>query len=44
MILTNSKPIILKNSEAQDIDTYDDWSLAELKYSKLLNEKDNTVC
>ncbi len=32
------KPMILKETEVQDIDTYEDWELAELKYRRLHNE------
>ncbi len=33
----NSASIVLSESEVQDVDTYADWTLAELKY-KLSNE------
>lgn len=38
LILKNTVPIILDDTEVQDIDTIDDWNMAELKY-RLLREK-----
>ena len=38
MILEKTKPIILGNHEFQDIDNKEDWLIAELKYSNLVNE------
>ena len=38
----NTGVIIIKQSEGQDIDTVEDWKLAEIKF-KLLNEKENTL-
>jgi len=38
MILEKTKPIILGNHESQDIDNKEDWLIAELKYSNLVNE------
>jgi len=38
MILEKTKPIILGNHESQDIDNEEDWLIAELKYSNLVNE------
>jgi len=38
LFTSNNKPLVLKESEVQDIDTLEDWKLAELKY-KLLNEQ-----
>jgi len=32
LILPNTKPYIVSEEEAQDIDNYDDWRIAELKY------------
>ena len=43
MVLENSYPIILSNHESQDIDNPEDWVVAEIKYSNLTNEKDNTL-
>jgi len=37
----NTGVIVIKESEGQDIDTLEDWKLAEIKY-KLLHEKENT--
>lgn len=37
ILSNNSGAIVLSELESQDIDTYDDWLMAELKY-KLLNE------
>ncbi|MCL2717335.1 MAG: pseudaminic acid cytidylyltransferase [Lachnospiraceae bacterium] len=34
--VTNLKPIILNEMEVQDIDTDDDWKLAELKYKYIM--------
>jgi hypothetical protein len=39
MIFENTKGIILSPFEAHDIDTQDDWKLAELKYEFLQNHK-----
>ena len=38
MILEKTKPLILGNHESQDIDNEEDWLIAELKYSNLVNE------
>lgn len=38
----NTGVIVIKESEGQDIDTLEDWKLAEIKY-KLLHEKENTI-
>lgn len=38
----NTGVIVIKESEGQDIDTPEDWKLAEIKY-KLLHEKENTI-
>ena len=38
--LENSSPIIISELEAQDIDSENDWQLAELKY-QLLNQRNN---
>lgn len=35
IITDNSGGIIIKENEAQDIDTFSDWELAELKYKRL---------
>ena len=35
----NNKPLILKETEVQDIDTIEDWKLAELKYKLLYGKK-----
>ena len=32
MIMENTVPIIVDEKEVQDIDNYEDWELAELKY------------
>lgn len=37
----NSGVIIIKETEGQDIDTFEDWKLAELKYKLLHEEKNN---
>lgn len=37
MILENMIPIIIDEMEMQDIDTYDDWKMAEIKYQILKN-------
>lgn len=39
MIFENTKGILLKSFEAHDIDTLDDWKLAELKYEFLQSLK-----
>ena len=36
MILEKTKPLILGHLESQDIDTKEDWLLAELKYSNFV--------
>jgi N-acylneuraminate cytidylyltransferase len=33
LIMENTRPIVVSPAEAQDIDTEDDWTIAELKYS-----------
>jgi len=38
----NTGVIVIKESEGQDIDTIEDWKLAEIKY-KILYEKENTL-
>ncbi len=38
----NTGVIVIKESEGQDIDTLEDWKLAEIKY-KLLHEKENII-
>ena len=35
LIMDNTRPIVVSPAEAQDIDTEDDWTIAELKYSLL---------
>ncbi len=35
----NTAPIILSELEVQDLDTFTDWKLAEMKYSILVNKK-----
>lgn len=40
LITKNMSPVIIPNSQAQDIDTEDDWTMAEIKYKYCLeNEK-----
>ena len=34
LIMDNAVPIIVPDGEAQDIDTEDDWKIAEIKYSR----------
>lgn len=36
LIMSNTVPIVLPETEVQDIDTEEDWKIAELKYSSLL--------
>lgn len=36
---TNIAPLILSETEVQDIDTEDDWSMAEVKYKMQINAK-----
>lgn len=38
LVMTNTYPIILNETEVQDIDSFQDWELAELKY-KLVREQ-----
>lgn len=38
LLLNKTKPIIVSELEAQDIDNETDWKLAEIKYG-LMNEK-----
>lgn len=39
LVMENTKAIIAKEMEVQDIDTYQDWKLAELKYQMMIAEK-----
>ena len=41
MVLPNSKPYIIPEEEAQDIDTMSDWIIAEEKYNILINHNSN---
>lgn len=36
-------PLILPELEVQDIDTLEDWAIAEVKYQKMLEQADKTV-
>jgi pseudaminic acid cytidylyltransferase len=38
LVMDNTAPIIVPEAEAQDIDTEDDWTIAEIKYSRLKAE------
>lgn len=38
----NTGVLVIKQSQGQDIDTLEDWKLAEIKY-KMLHEKENTL-
>ncbi|EKD80049.1 MAG: Pseudaminic acid CMP-transferase [uncultured bacterium] len=38
VFVSNMKPLILESSQVQDIDTLEDWSLAEMKYTHLRKE------
>lgn len=40
MIMENTVPFFLNESEVQDIDNMEDWKIAELKYSFLKNRKE----
>ena len=37
LVMENTVPIVLDEMEVQDIDTYEDWEMAEIKY-KMINE------
>jgi len=39
LIMDNTAPIIVPEGEAQDIDTEDDWKIAEIKYALLLEHR-----
>lgn len=39
MIMDHTVPIVVPEEEAQDIDTEDDWKIAEIKYSLLLERE-----
>jgi len=39
VIMDHTVPIIVPEEEAQDIDTEDDWKIAEIKYSLLLERR-----
>jgi len=41
MIMDHTVPIVVPEEEAQDIDTEDDWKIAEIKYS-LLSERERS--
>lgn len=43
LIMEHTIPIIIDEMEVQDIDTYTDWELAELKYQTRIKEKRNEV-
>lgn len=42
MVLKNTAPVILDEKEVQDIDTPEDWEMAEMKYRLLRSEADGT--
>lgn len=39
LVMKNTKTIIVKEREVQDIDTYEDWKIAEIKYQMMQSEK-----
>jgi len=39
VIMDNTVPLVVPEEEAQDIDTEDDWKIAEIKYSFLLQRR-----
>ena len=39
LVMEKTKAIVVKESEVQDIDTFEDWKLAEIKYQMMLLEK-----
>lgn len=39
MITKRIKPLIVSEEEVQDIDTFSDWNLAEIKFKKMMSEK-----
>lgn len=41
LVLPNSKPIIVDETEVQDIDNITDWKLAELKYRMMMEKESN---
>ncbi len=43
LIMEKTVPLVLSETEIQDIDTEEDWELAELKY-RLLKENENKNC
>lgn len=40
VVMKNTKAIIMRKNEVQDIDTYEDWKLAEIKYQLMMAEKE----
>lgn len=40
VIMKNTKAMIMSNREVQDIDTYEDWKLAEIKYQIMQMERE----
>ena len=43
LIMEHTRPIVVSPAEAQDIDTEDDWTIAELKYSLMLRSREQPV-
>lgn len=39
IVMKNTKAIIVKEREVQDIDTYEDWKIAEIKYQMMQSAK-----
>lgn len=39
LVLNHTFPIVMPEMEVQDIDTLDDWEIAEIKYEKMINQK-----
>lgn len=40
MVLANTAPVIMDEKEVQDIDTPEDWEMAEMKFRLLRKGKD----
>lgn len=44
LVLPRTKPYIVPEEEAQDIDTLSDWAIAEAKYAVLQKERNHVSC
>lgn len=43
MVMKNTLPLILDETQVQDIDTYEDWEIAEMKYRLLYQSEESKM-